>query len=76
MNVFDIYKELKMKNITLTEICYELGVNPPIYSGKHMNEYYWENKTFEIQEHCESDVRATAEVYTTIYNQNNHKHGK
>jgi len=69
MNVFDIYSQINMKNISLIEMCTELNIDIPVHSGKEMSKYYWNGEIDKIQEHCESDVKATVQLYKIIYKQ-------
>lgn len=68
MNVFDIYSQLNMKSMSLAELAYEFGVSVPVLNGIEMNTFYWNNEIDKIIEHCESDVKSTAEIYKLIYN--------
>jgi predicted PolB exonuclease-like 3'-5' exonuclease len=70
LNVFDIYNEIKLRNVSLIELCHELGIKVPVHRGIQMDEYYWNGEIDKIIEHCESDVESVYKVYKIIYDLN------
>jgi predicted PolB exonuclease-like 3'-5' exonuclease len=69
INAFDIYDELKSNYWTLSELCYELNIKTPDFKGSEVYDFYYkENNLKDIVIHCETDVKATVDLYNYIYN--------
>jgi len=64
-DIHDIWKGLGRYNISLAEVCYELGIESPkkIMSGEEVHEYYWnKNDIKSIMTYCEGDVNSIIKI--------------
>lgn len=67
INSFDIHQEIKTRNVSLIEMAYDFVGYKQDFTGKEMDQFYWNGEIEKVVEHCEADVKSTIKLYQKIY---------